>query len=104
MLTDEWLILAYIMIFTSVILCGFLPMTFRLVNARRRFHRYDLERQAIEYSCPHAFLTSESIYSDVQLDISDLHNDTHLDFQRTNSNEQSITPVTELPFIDDSPV
>jgi hypothetical protein len=65
---DYWLIFAYIMIFTSVIVCGIFPMILRLFNARRRFHQYDLERQAIEYSFPHAFLTSQSIYSDVQFD------------------------------------
>jgi hypothetical protein len=98
--TDEWIILAYIMIFSSVILCGLLPMIFRLHNARQRFHRYDLERQAIEYSCPYAFLTLKSIYSDVQVDTSDIHNDIH----PVNSNEQS-TLYTQIPFIDvDTPV
>jgi hypothetical protein len=102
--TDEWVILAYIMIFSSVILCGLLPMIFRLRTARQRFHRYDLERRAIEYSCPYAFLTLESIYSDVQVDTSVIHNDIHPDFQRINSNEQS-TLYTQIPFIDlDTPV
>ena len=48
-------------------------MIYRLMAARRRFHRYDLERQLIESSCPNALLTSQSIYSDVQLGVSDLH-------------------------------
>jgi hypothetical protein len=86
--TDEWLILAYIMIFSSVILCGLLPMIYRLVHARRRFHRYNTERQLIEYSCPYALLTSQSIYSDVQSDESDLH--------------QLDSPIyAQIPFIDD---
>jgi len=93
--TDDWLIFAYIMIFSSVILCGLLPMIFRLYNDRRYFYRYNLERQSIEYSYPHAFLTLQSIYSDVQLDISDIHNNNYQDFH-----EQSII-YAQIPFIDD---
>lgn len=95
--TDDWLIFAYVMIFSSIIFCGILPMLFRLLNVRRRFHRYDLERQAIEYSCPHAFLTLQSIYSDVQIDISEM--DTH-DFHPMNSTEEPIV-YSQLAFIDD---
>lgn len=39
---DDWLIFAYVMIFSSVVFCGILPMIFRLIN--------DRERQAIAYS------------------------------------------------------
>jgi Gpi18-like mannosyltransferase len=85
MLIDDWLIFAYIMIFSSVILCGFLPIIFRLYNARRRFHRYDLERQAIKYT----FLTLESIYSDVQIDTSDIQKADYLDFHE------------QIPYIDE---
>jgi hypothetical protein len=87
--TDDWLIFAYIMLFSSVILCGLFPMIFRLFNARRRFYRYTLERLAIEYSCPDAFLTSQSIYNDVQVDISDVQT------------FQAIDPYEQIPFIDD---
>jgi hypothetical protein len=95
--TDYWLIFAYFMIFFSVVLCGIIPMIFRLLNARRRFHRYDLERQVIRYSCPHAFLTLQSIYSDVQLDISDIDDQ---NFQRINSPEEPII-YEQIRFIDD---
>ncbi|CAF0930755.1 unnamed protein product [Adineta ricciae] len=94
--TDQWLILAYIMIISSVILCGILPMIFRLYNARRRFHRYDLERQVIEYSCLHNLTTSESIYNDLQMNISDLPQFMELDFAMFGGKEQSI------PYIDDN--
>ena len=98
MVIDEWLILAYIMLFSSIILCGILPIIIRLLTARRRFNRYQLERQAIEYSCPHAFLTRQSIYSDVQIDISDIEPQS---LQRINSHEQP-TIYTQIPFIDDA--
>jgi hypothetical protein len=77
---DDWLVFAYIIIFTSVILCGIFPMILRLRNDRRRSHLYDLERQTIAYSCPHTFLTSQSIYSDID----------HPDFQ-----------TEQIPYIDE---
>jgi len=92
--TDGWLIFAYFMIFSSVILCGILLMIFRLLNARQDFYRYSLERLAINYSCRHVLLTSQSIYNDVQLDIDHEH------FPCIDSHEQSITYV-QIPFIDD---
>ncbi len=70
--TDAWLIFAYFMIFSSVILCGLLPMIFHLLNARQSFYRYNLERLEI---------ISEN-------------------FQRIDSHEQSIT-YAQIPFIDD---
>ncbi|UJR09768.1 hypothetical protein I4U23_013995 [Adineta vaga] len=94
--TDDWLILAYIMIVSSVILCGIFPMIPRLLNARRRFYRYDLERQAIEYSCLHILTSSESIYNDLQIDVSDSPHFIDFQFQSFNTKEQSI------PFIDDN--
>jgi hypothetical protein len=96
MRTDPWLILAYMMIISSVILCGILPMILRLRNARRRFYRYDSERRAIEYSCFHALTTTESIYSDTQLDVSDFPHGADLSFQ-------SVLQPKEQPvsFIDD---
>jgi hypothetical protein len=97
---DNWLILAYIMIFSSVILCGLLPMILRLYNAHRRFHRYDLERRAIAYSCPNAFLRSQSIYSDVQVDIADLPTDYPSSYARIDSHEHP-NIYEQIPFIDE---
>jgi hypothetical protein len=73
--TDAWLIFAYFMIFSSVILCGLLPMIFHLLNARQSFYRYNLERLEI---------------------ISDINQQ---NFQRIDSHEQSIT-YAQIPFID----
>lgn len=57
---DDWLIFAYVMIFTSVVFCGILPMIFRLINARRRFHRYYLERFAMEHSIDRMLIPNET--------------------------------------------
>ena len=45
---DYWLIFACTMIVFSVILCGILPVIFRLYNARQRFHGYQLEPRAMD--------------------------------------------------------
>ena len=66
---DDWLVFAFLMLLTSVFLCGVLPVILRLRNDRQRFHRYDLERQTIVYSSPSVFLTSQSIYHDIQADL-----------------------------------
>ena len=81
---DDWLIFAYVIMFTSVLLCGIIPAILRLRNDRRRFHRYKLERQAIEYSYPHIFLTTQLVNTDVQY-ITD-----HPDLQ-----------YEQIPYIDD---
>lgn len=80
--TDDWLIFAYIMLFSSIVFCGILPMIFRLINARQRFHRYDLEREMIEYSSPH-----QSIYSDLK----------DIPFARI----VSLNSVEQIPYIDE---
>ncbi|CAF3559749.1 unnamed protein product [Rotaria sordida] len=87
---DNWLILALIMIFSSTIFCGLLPIIIRLLIARRRYRRYLVEFQDIECSTPDVFPNLESIYHDVQI-----HND-----EQINCHEHSIL-YSRLPFIDD---
>jgi len=70
---DDLLIFAYLMLSASIILCGLFPMISRLLNARRHFHRDETDRRLIRFSCPHAFLPGQSIYTDVQLDVLDIH-------------------------------
>ncbi|CAF1210352.1 unnamed protein product [Rotaria sordida] len=93
MLTDNWIVLAYIMIISSIILCGILPMILRLFNDRQHFYHYNLERQNIEYSSSNKFLTLQSNDNNVDYKIDQ-------NFQRINSFEQPIF-YTQIPFIDD---
>lgn len=78
--TDDWLIFAYVMLVSSVVFCAILPMIFRLITARRRFHRYELERQAIEYS------SSYTLFSPQSIDLND-------DIPRTT--------MEQIPYIDE---
>ena len=83
MLVDNWLILALIMIFSSILLCGFLPMIVRLSIARRRYYRYLLDLQAIEYSSPDTYGSQAVAVA-------------------TRSNTREYTAVySQLPFIDE---
>ncbi|CAF2715718.1 unnamed protein product [Rotaria sp. Silwood2] len=88
------------MIFSSIILCGLLPMILRLFNARQHFYHYNLEHQNVECTNPNEFVTLQSNSSDVQLDLFDIHNKIYKNFQRINSFEQPII-YTQIPFIDD---
>jgi hypothetical protein len=78
---DNWLILALIMIFISIIFCAILPMIIRLSIARQR---YRLEFQTIVCSSPDLFFNFQSIYPNIQPD----------------GHEHSII-YSEIPFIDD---
>lgn len=81
---DNWLILALIMIFSSVICCALIPMIIRLLNARQRYRRYRLDLRDIESTSPDTFRRS-SITSDRQ--IKTKHRDSLL--------------FSQIPFIDD---
>ncbi|CAF2802848.1 unnamed protein product [Rotaria sp. Silwood2] len=87
---DNWLILALIMIFSSIILCGILPMIIRLIIARRRYHRYLTEFQDIAGSTIDVSSNLQSIYHNAHI-----NND-----EQINSHEHSIL-YSRLPFIDD---
>ena len=73
--------LAYAMLFSSVIVCGLLPMVLRLLNARQRFHRNDLERQTM-------------LHSDL-VDTSDIRPDSYL---------LAATTCATIPYIDDTSI
>jgi hypothetical protein len=81
---DNWLILALIMIFSSILFCAVLPIIIRLSIARRR-HR--LELQEIACSTPDVFLNTQSIYQNIEMNNIDSH-------------EHSII-YSQIPFIDD---
>ncbi|CAF0921575.1 unnamed protein product [Rotaria sp. Silwood1] len=87
---DNWLILALIMIFSSIILCGLLPMIIRLIIARRRYRRYRTEFEEIACSTPDVFSSSQLIYENTQINNN----------EQNNSHEHSIL-YSRLPFIDD---
>ncbi len=59
---DNWLILALIMIFISIIFCAILPMIIRLSIARRRYH---LELHDIVYSHSNVYLNIHEHYSPI---------------------------------------
>ncbi|CAF1562263.1 unnamed protein product [Rotaria sp. Silwood1] len=92
MFTDNWMILAYVMIFSSIILCGLLPMILRLYNARQYFYHYNLE-----CSNSNEFIILQSNNSNKQLN---KYNQINQNFQRINSFEQPLI-YTQIPFIDD---
>lgn len=87
---DSWLILALIMIFSSVIFCAILPLIIRLIIARKRYRRYRLELEEIACSTPDALLNLQRIYQNIQI-----QND-----EKRNSHEFSII-YSQIPFIDD---
>jgi len=84
---DNWLILALIMIFSSIIFCGLLPMIIRLLISR---HRYRLELQQISCTTPDGFLNLQSFYHNIQIKTDD----------NMNSHERSVL-YSQIPFIDD---
>jgi hypothetical protein len=86
---DKWLILALIMIFSSIIFCAVIPIIIRLSTARRRYRRYRLELQDIVCSSPDVFFNLHSIYQNMQI----ANNEDDFD-------EHSIM-YSEIPFIDD---
>ncbi len=88
---DKWLILALIMIFSSIIFCAILPMIIRLSIARQRYRRYRFELQEIACSTPDVFLNLQSIYRNIQIQTNNDNN---------NSFEHSIL-YSQIPFIDD---
>ena len=81
MSADYWLMLAYAMLFSSVMVCGLLPMVLRLLNARRRFHQSDLERQAMLHS--------------ILIDTADI---------RLGSYLHAATTCATIPYIDDTSI
>lgn len=87
---DNWLLLALIMIFSSVLLCGVLPMIVRLFIARRRYRRYRLDLQEIAEASPDLFGTLSSTHSDPQ----------SMPYERSGSRQYSIV-YSQIPFIDD---
>jgi hypothetical protein len=87
---DNWLVLALVMIFSSIIFCAFLPMVVRLLTARRRYRRYRLELQEIAWSTPDAIFNLHSVYHSV-------HPRTDEDLY---SHEHSIL-YSQVPFIDE---
>lgn len=91
--TDNWIILAYIMIFSSIVFCGLLPMILRLRNARQHYYHYNSDRRTIEQSGSHNLSTLKSIYTDVQQKI-------YQNLQRITSIEQPIIDG-QIPYIDD---
>ena len=80
---DNWLILALIMIFSSIIFCGVLPIIIRLLIARKRYRRYRIELQDILCSTPDVYLASQLRPDD-----------------DCNSHEHSLL-YSQIPFIDD---
>ncbi|CAF3306116.1 unnamed protein product [Rotaria socialis] len=92
--TDYWMILAYVMIFSSIILCGLVPMILRLYNARQDFYHDHSVHQAAERSSRNACVNSKSNYGDEQLALSDIN------YQRLNSYDRP-NNYTQIPFIDD---
>ncbi|CAF1288233.1 unnamed protein product [Adineta ricciae] len=87
---DNWLILALIMIFSSIIFCALFPMIIRLLLARRRYRRYRLELQEIAWSTPDAIINLQSIYRSIH----------PLTDENLQFHEHSIL-YSQLPFIDD---
>jgi hypothetical protein len=87
---DNWLILALIMIFSSIIFCAILPIIIRLTIARRRYRRYRLELQEIACLTPDIFLSLPSIYQKIPI----------ANNEDINSHEHSII-YSKIPFIDD---
>lgn len=87
---DNWLILALIMIFSSVIFCGILPIIIRLSIARRRYRRYRLELQEIALSTPEISLNLQVIYQNIQRQMN----------ENLSSHEQSMI-LSQIPFMDD---
>lgn len=87
---DNWLILALIMIFSSIILCGLLPMVVRLLIARKRYRRYLAELQDIELTTPDAFFILQSIEQTS-------HSNS---LENINYHEHSLL-YSYIPFIDD---
>ena len=87
---DNWLLLALIMIFSSILFCGVVPLIVRLFIARRRHRRYRLELQAIAEASPDIFAHRASIYSDPQT----------MTRERRDSRQYSIV-YSQIPFIDD---
>ncbi|CAF2047951.1 unnamed protein product [Rotaria magnacalcarata] len=92
--TDYWMILAYVMIFSSIILCGLAPMVLRLYNARQNFYRDHSVHQTIERSSRNECVKSKFNYSDEQLALSNIN------YQRLNSYDKPIN-YTQIPFIDE---
>lgn len=88
---DIWFILALIMIFSSILLCGILPMIIRLLNARKRYFRYLVEMNDIECSNPDAFLSLQSIYPDGQ----------RLNHEQPIISHGRSFNYSNIPFIDD---
>ena len=44
---DDWFVFAYCMLFSSIIICGLVPMFFRLLNARQRYYdRFQFENES----------------------------------------------------------
>jgi hypothetical protein len=87
---DNWLILALIMIFSSIIFCGVLPMIIRLLIARQRYQRYRIELQDIASSASDVYLNLQSIYANIELNKND----------DIDSHEHTIL-YSQIPFIDD---
>ena len=87
---DNWLILALIMIFSSIILCAILPIIIRLWIARQRYRRYRLDLELIEYAPSDLFSPRLSIYGDPQLVTS---------IRRTSGHESVV--YSQIPFIDE---
>lgn len=87
---DNWLLLALIMILSSIIFCGILPIIIRLLIARRRYLRYRLELAEIAYSTPDALFNLQTIFQNIQVQ----NNESQPTYQ------QSII-YSQIPFIDD---
>lgn len=93
---DNWMILAYVMIFSSIILCGLLPMILRLYNARQHFYHYrdDDDDKDTGDSTRRRPSALKSNYNNIQLKVTDVN------FERLDSSKELIL-YTQIPFIDD---
>ena len=87
---DNWFLLALIMIFSSIIFCGILPIIIRLLIARRRYRRSRLDLQAISRAPADLFQRRTSIEIDPNLS----------DFLQTNVRQSNVV-YSQIPFIDD---
>lgn len=88
---DNWLILALIMIFSSIIFCAVLPMIVRLLIARRRHRRYRLELQEIAWTVPDAIFNLQPVYRTIHPPTDD----------SVFFHEHSVL-YAQVPFIDDA--
>ncbi|CAF0886270.1 unnamed protein product [Didymodactylos carnosus] len=99
---DNWYKFSLIILVSSVICCGLIPIFLRLWLARKRYYRYCAERSLIEQCMPFAFNIQKSIYSDLTPELC-----TSISFQHetpttpvSESNQLYSTIYSEIPFID----